>query len=142
MRSTLLVILQSIAMLGLAWTGALLPPNLPLAALQLAAIALMVWTFALLGVGRFNVRPEVHARARLVVRGPYRWVRHPTYLATLALMLAWLLGRFTGAGLACWLALLAVVRAKVPIEERALAARFPEYAEYCRRTARLFPGVW
>ena len=142
MRSKLLVILQFAAMAGLAWTGALVPPNLPLALLQFAAFALMAWTSALLGVGRFNVRPEVNARARLVVRGPYRLVRHPMYASVLALALAWLLGRFTWTGLACWVALVAVALGKMSIEEKALAARFPEYEGYRRRTARLIPGVW
>lgn len=141
-RSTLLLALQFAAMIGVAVTGVVVPPNLPLAALQLAAFGLMGWTFALLGVGRFNARPEVHARARLVVAGPYRVIRHPMYVAVLALALAWLLGRFTWPGLACWIALLAVALAKMPIEERALAARFPEYEEYRRRTARLLPGLF
>lgn len=142
MRSRILVVLQFAAMAGVAWTGAVVPPNPPLAALQIAAFVLMGWTFALLGIGRFNARPEVHARARLVLGGPYRVVRHPMYVAVLALTLGWLLGRFTWTGLACWLALCAVALAKMPMEEKALAARFPEYADYRLRTARLIPGVW
>lgn len=142
MRSRILVALQFAAMAGVAWTGAVVPPNLALAALQVAAFALMGWTFALLGIGRFNARPEVHERARLVVDGPYRLVRHPMYVAVLGLNLAWLIGRFTWPGLACWVGLFAVALAKMRIEEAALAARFPEYGEYRRRTARLLPGVW
>ncbi|MCC7518332.1 MAG: isoprenylcysteine carboxylmethyltransferase family protein [Verrucomicrobiae bacterium] len=141
-RSKILVALQWIAMLGLAGTGAVVPTNLPLATLQLAAFALMFWTFALLGIGRFNVSPEVNARARLVVRGPYRVVRHPMYVSVFALMLAWLLGRFTWTGLACGITLVVIALQKMTLEEEALAVRFPEYEGYLRHTARLIPGIW
>ena len=41
-----------------------------------------------------------------------------------------------------WLALLAVLLAKLQREERFLRAHFPGYADYARATARLVPGVW
>lgn len=141
-RGRWLVALQFAALVGIAFTGAVLPPNLPIGVLQFAAFTLMGWTITLLGIGRFNARPEVHSRARLVVTGPYRVVRHPMYAAVLTLAFAWLLGRFTWSGLVCWAALFAVAFAKMQIEEQALAVRFPEYATYRRRTARLLPGVF
>lgn len=80
--------------------------------------------------------------AVLVERGPYRSIRHPMYLAELAMAfgLPLLLG-------ACWtlglsLVFAAVVLHRIGIEEDALAARLPDYPAYAARTARLVPHVY
>ncbi len=64
-------------------------------ALALCAIALFVWgALALRNLDLFGTRAiKAHARgvedqsALFIIRGPYRWVRHPWYLA--AIMLFW-----------------------------------------------------
>jgi len=76
----------------------------------------------------------------LVTGGVYRFVRHPLYAS-----LIWM---FIGAALVFqnWAALLVTVLIFVPamvyrgkLEERALIAQFPDYAEYRDRTGMLFP---
>ena len=75
----------------------------------------------------------------LIRHGPYRYVRHPMYLAVL------LFGTGVAIGFAdAWrwgvLALLAVVlHFKARFEERALLALHPDYADYMRRTPALIP---
>jgi protein-S-isoprenylcysteine O-methyltransferase Ste14 len=80
--------------------------------------------------------------AVLIERGPYRRLRHPMYLAELAMAF--------GAPLllAAWWTLavsllfaLAVVR-RIGVEERALAERLPDYPTYASRTSRLIPHVY
>jgi protein-S-isoprenylcysteine O-methyltransferase Ste14 len=79
----------------------------------------------------------------LITSGPYRWVRHPIYsgmvLALFGTALA--IGQprgFIGAGLI----LLGFV-IKLLGEEARMRDTFPlEYDAYCRRTARLIPGVF
>jgi protein-S-isoprenylcysteine O-methyltransferase Ste14 len=79
----------------------------------------------------------------LIQSGPYRWVRHPIYsgmvLALFGTALA--IGEprgFIGAGLI----LLGFV-VKLLVEEARMRDTFPrEYDNYCRRTARLIPGVF
>lgn len=80
--------------------------------------------------------------ARLVDRGFYAGIRHPMYLAEIAMAVGiplelgarWML--LVAAGF-----VLAVLR-RIPIEERALAERFPDYASYASRTSRLIPHVY
>lgn len=94
----------------------------PMLALVVAAQALRWWCIAALGP-RWNTRVIVVRDLPLVVRGPYRWLRHPNYVAVVvegfALPLvhtAWITAlAFTvlNAGL-----LLAV---RIPCENRALA---------------------
>lgn len=111
-----------------------------------------LWTavvFALAGVaaiaslarlGRsFAVFPS---RRALVERGPYRFVRHPIYLAEATMVVASALAAATA--LAALLAALAVglVMLRIAVEERFLA-RHGDYGAYAARVRwRLLPGVW
>jgi len=79
----------------------------------------------------------------VVDRGPYRWVRHPSYAGLIAV--------FAGlGGLDNWaaLALLAVVPTvgllvRIRFEERALLDGLGEpYRRFAAGRPRLFPGVW
>jgi protein-S-isoprenylcysteine O-methyltransferase Ste14 len=92
--------------------------------------------------GNFNVRPELKDSARLVTEGIYAHVRHPMYLSVLLLMAAALAADPRLWRIALWAALLAVLIAKARREEGYLRARFPQYAEYMQRTARLLPRIY
>jgi len=107
----------------------------------IVAAALIIWTFHTLG---HNLTDTVVTRrsAMLVTSGPYRWVRHPFYLAFALAVIAnslvtsnWFLA-VTGT---C--AFLAIV-ARTRIEERNLVARFGgDYEEYMARTGRFLPWL-
>lgn len=102
---------------------------------------LMCWTLSSLGK---NLTDTVVIRtdATLVTVGPYRWVRHPFYVATALLMASatvmaanWLIG----LGSAIVLTLLAV---RTPKEEQMLLERFgQQYRDYMKRTGRFFPKL-
>ncbi|MEX1078282.1 MAG: isoprenylcysteine carboxyl methyltransferase family protein [Homoserinimonas sp.] len=95
----------------------------PMLALVVLSQALRYWCIASLG-RQWNTRVIVVPGAGLVTRGPYRWLRHPNYLAVViegfALPLV-----FTS-----WVTALAftvlnavlLLRFRIPVEERALAA--------------------
>jgi len=92
--------------------------------------------------GNFNIQPEPKAGARLVTAGIYRWIRHPMYCAVLLAMLATVFTAPRPWRWTLWLALLAVLVAKLLREERYLLQRFPTYAPYRHRTWRLVPWLW
>lgn len=116
--------------LGLRWTG------LPLG---LFAVALVFWTFQNLGR---NLTDTVVTRKEhtLVTTGPYRWVRHPFYVAFATLAAAntlltanWYVG-LSGA------AVLALLMVRTRTEEEHLVARFGDaYRRYRERTGMFFP---
>ena len=93
----------------------------PMLALALGAQALRYWAIATLGP-RWNVRVIVVPGLPVVTGGPYRWLRHPNYLAVVlefvALPLlhgAWLTA-LSFSALNAWL-----LRVRIGVEERALA---------------------
>lgn len=112
------------------------------AALGLLNIVFLGWTLRTLGK---NLTDTVVTREKhsLVVAGPYRYVRHPFYLAILGaatglslLAANWLLLAF---GVATFILLLI----RSPIEERALEARFGQaYRDYRARTGAIVPRLW
>lgn len=148
-RSGLLVLVGLIAAIylafGLSLAGiAVLPGWLfyPGIALMFGGIFLRQWSVALLG-GFFSALVSVQEGQTIIRKGPYRYVRHPSY--TGAIMI------FTGIGLAIlsWGAVLVLLLAscivygyRIHVEEKALVAKFgDEYVRYMAETKMLVPGV-
>ena len=104
------------------------------------ATALRLWVIATLGRD-WNVRGRVHADLTVVDRGPYRYVRHPNYVAV-ALELAAL--PLAGSAPLSALALSAgnalVLTPRIRAEE-ALLARIPGYAARMGARPRFVPRV-
>ena len=121
------------------------PVLLELAALTglLAAVGLRLWVIACLGPA-WNVKALVPERMEVVTRGPYRWVRHPNYVAVIlefaALPVA--VGAYPEA-LLLSLANAAVLVPRIRAEE-ALLDRVPGYREAFAGVPRLLPdpGRW
>jgi protein-S-isoprenylcysteine O-methyltransferase len=125
--------------------GPLGPPE-PLAfayPLVLVGIAVRAWAILTLGP-LFTYVVTVQPGHELVRRGPYRWVRHPSYTGGFLSILG-----VTVAG-DHWLALLLVLvlvppafALRVRAEEHVLSERFgAEFQEYATRTWRFLPGIY
>jgi protein-S-isoprenylcysteine O-methyltransferase Ste14 len=113
------------------------------AALAIAAgVALGAWALTANRPGNFNVRPLPREGGRLATTGPYRWVRHPMYAAVLLVTLGGCIAFGGGWRWLAWLALSGVLHAKAGLEEQAMAAHHPDYADYAARTKRIVPFVW
>ena len=110
--------------------------------LELLGIALGAWAVGTMKPRHVHPLPQPHRDARLVTRGPYRWIRHPMYAAVLMITLALVVDQPRPARLVAWLLLAADLCAKMRYEETLLARRFPEYASYRKRTKRLIPFVY
>lgn len=96
-----------------------------------------VWSF--LGL-RQLVQPAEQGDQKLVVRGLYRWVRHPLYTAGLAFI--WFTPLMTLNLLALNIGLTAYLVIGAYFEERKLLREFgAAYADYQRSTPMLLPGL-
>lgn len=106
-------------------------------ALILAGTAGSVWAVSHLS-SCLSVVPQARG---LVDSGPYRFVRHPLYLAELVAVGGFALRGGHWPHLAVALSLLALQLYRAGHEERLLAAAVPGYTEYLTRTWRIVPGV-
>ena len=115
-------------------------PAWPAGGLVLVVLGACLSLASLLSLGRgFGVRPALRD---LVTRGPYRFVRHPMYLAYVLADIGYNLQEWNSGTVllvaAGWASLLYRIRA----EERILSqdAGWPNYSALVRR--RLVPGLW
>jgi len=93
----------------------------PMLSLVVAAQALRWWCVATLG-HQWNTRVIVVPDLPLVTSGPYRWLRHPNYVAVVVEVAALpLVHTAWVTALAFTLANAAVLSVRIPVEERALA---------------------
>ena len=100
-----------------------------------------IWGVLTLGPNR-TPNPTPKPGAELVKEGPYRWLRHPLYSSVMAASLGWGLLWGSPASLAATGLLCGFLDAKARLEERLLAERFSDYAEYRQRTWRFAPGIY
>lgn len=106
-----------------------------------AATGLRWWSISSLGA-EWNVRAAVPKDLRPVTTGPYRWIRHPNYLAVILEFAA--LPMAGGAWIsALGLSILdgAVLLDRISAEE-ALLFKAPGYAETFSGKARFIPGIF
>jgi protein-S-isoprenylcysteine O-methyltransferase Ste14 len=96
-------------------------------------------------LGRFfTYDVAISTGQRVIEAGPYRWLRHPSYLGSIIAEIGF------GMTMTNWLALLlpalcigAAYAYRIPIEERALVQGLgTPYREYMRHTWRLIPFVY
>lgn len=113
--------------------------------LSLFCLGIAVRTWAILALGRlFTVDVAILEGHRLVVTGPYRWLRHPSYSGVMAVVLGLGILSQHAIALACITAtaLFALVR-RIRVEERVLAETFgPEWEAHRARTWNLVPFLW
>ena len=96
--------------------------------------------YALMRLGRsFSMMAEAR---RLVTSGPYRFVRHPLYLAEQLAIIGISMQFFSLSTAFVLVVQIAFQLRRMYNEEAVLAESFPEYAAYQQRTARLQPGIY
>lgn len=129
------------------WRGAALPHQqlLSVAGLLLFTIGITVRWWAIITLGRFfTVDVQIATDHQLVERGPFRFVRHPSYTGVLLAFVGFALS------LANWAAMLLIIvpifcafLRRMSVEEQALSrALGDDYVGYMRRTKRLLPGLY
>jgi protein-S-isoprenylcysteine O-methyltransferase Ste14 len=102
--------------------------------IMLAGLGLGYWAGRTLG-SSLTPYPLPSAKATLVERGPYRFARHPIYVAGLLVFLGY--GCISSVPATAVVPLLAVLwHFKAGVEERHLTERFPGYDDYRHRVRR------
>jgi protein-S-isoprenylcysteine O-methyltransferase Ste14 len=109
--------------------------------LGLLAVVLTAWTLQALGD---NLTDTVAVRENhtLITTGPYRWVRHPYYVAFLLLVCSVSLLAANWWLAVCGLTVFLLLLVRVPREERELEKRFgDQYRRYREKTNGVLPRL-
>lgn len=124
--------------------------GVPLAVFEYVGLVLLLcglalrWT-AVITLGRlFTANVAVHEGQRVVRTGVYRHVRHPAYSGLLLAFVG------LGVGFGNWLSVVLIfapialaLSYRIKVEEAALLEGLgAEYADYCKVTKRLIPGIY
>ncbi len=128
----------------LAWASLQLPTGLRLVGAFLALLALVwfLWIHFSLG-SNFSFKLQIKDSQKLIINGPYHFIRHPMYSAFYVLHIAvffltanWFIG-------VTWLAgLTVIILLRVKKEEAMLLAKFgDQYSSYMQRTGRFLPRL-
>jgi protein-S-isoprenylcysteine O-methyltransferase Ste14 len=108
------------------------------AALSGAGLLVSVWTFLAfpsIGTGHYVAEGQV-----LVSRGPYAWVRHPTYLGVLLLWFGLAISFRSFPVLVTSVFYAAVYQRYARREEQMMSAAFGDaYSRYCAQVGRFLP---
>jgi protein-S-isoprenylcysteine O-methyltransferase Ste14 len=113
-------------------------PNLASTVCVLTGMAMVLVTIRHLGRS-FSIVPQAHS---VVQTGPYRWIRHPLYLAEEIAVLGVVLQYLTPVTVLIFVAHIGVQIARILYEENLLRRNFPEYASYEANRWRLIPFLW
>ncbi|MCM3569791.1 isoprenylcysteine carboxylmethyltransferase family protein [Neobacillus mesonae] len=123
----------------------IVPPTLSYAGtfIIIIGICIRLWAVAVLG-RHFSLVVSVDAEQKIIQKGPFRVIRHPSYTGELL--------SFIGIGLAfhTWVGSLIMVGFfiivfgyRMRIEEKALMESFPDdYPRYIQKTSKIIPFVW
>jgi protein-S-isoprenylcysteine O-methyltransferase len=114
-------------------------------AVGLFAAGLILRWWAIITLGRFfTVDVTIEQDHQLVERGPFRWVRHPSYTGVLVAFIGWALTWRNWAVMAVVLVPIFIAFwRRMNVEENALrGALGARYEEYIKRTKRLVPGLY
>ncbi len=112
-------------------------------ALIWAGVSLRFWSVYLLG-RFFTTFVMTHDDQTVIESGPYKYIRHPSYLGAMAALIGLGLGSGNYLTLLCLATIpLAGLVVRITVEEKALVGALGQaYADYMTRTARLLPGIW
>jgi protein-S-isoprenylcysteine O-methyltransferase Ste14 len=107
---------------------------------QLLAVALSIWARRSFQGGQFSINAEP-AQGTLLLTGPYQVIRHPMYTSAMLLVWSSILGHLSIINVVIGLIVTGVIAVRIVTEEQFLQARYPDYAEYSRKTKRIIPFI-
>ena len=111
--------------------------------LMLGGIVFRQWAIWILG-RFFSTRVRIVSDHRIVMEGPYGFLRHPSYTGMLMILIGLGLASRTWLGTVIILAMFSlVIGYRIKVEENALKTEFgAAYFEYGKRTKRLIPFLF
>lgn len=137
-KSAILVILQIAIMVYLIGFNKPISSGFGLI-VQVFGILVGIWAILAVKIGNFNIQPEVKSDL-LIVKGPYKWIRNPMYLALILFYSPIVLINNSLINIILFIILIMVLTLKILMEEKLLRQKFGEdYLNYKSKTKRVIP---
>jgi protein-S-isoprenylcysteine O-methyltransferase Ste14 len=141
-KSYILVTIQFGCLAGLLLTGPLLTLNLMEICIGFLSVLLGIWAVVSMHKSKLSVFPTLKEGAVIITNGPYRFIRHPMYLAVIFFALSMLLENMSLIRIAIWVLLVFNLLIKIEFEEKILCKEFKEYEKYSIKTRKLLPFIY
>jgi protein-S-isoprenylcysteine O-methyltransferase Ste14 len=131
--SILGLIIMVAGVVGLLRIGVLFSAQPVAIALQVLAVALLIWARVTFGLRSFHPAANL-TEGGLVTSGPYRYIRHPIYTAACLFGWASIITHPSFASVAFGVLLFLGSLTRMLAEERLVRQRYPQYLEYSKTT--------
>ena len=141
-KSYLLIFIQFMCFAYFLFYENLLVNN-ALIIVQIIGFSLSVWAVLIMGIGNFNIQPEVKKNAKFIRKGPYKLIRNPMYAGLILFFATYIISEFSFFSLAVYIILIVVFLSKIAMEESFLSKKFGfQYEKYKKETHRLIPYIY
>ena len=134
-------VLMVVGLLGLYRINALFSRSPAVIAAQIVAFLLMVWARLAFGSRSFHASADPTSGG-LVTSGPYRFIRHPIYTAANLFTWAAVVAHPSPMSVLFGACVLSGAIVRMLLEERLIAATYPEYRQYAATTKRMVPYLF
>lgn len=139
----LLVTIQLGSLAFLALSGKLMAGSVLGIGVEAFGVILGVIAIYVAGIHNVNIAPLPKEGGKLITTGPYRFIRHPMYLAQVVAFIPLVVTDYTPLRLAVIVALTIALLLKMPYEEKGLIGQFGEdYKTYKAKTKKVIPFIY
>ncbi len=142
MRSFVLTAIQYILLGWILYSNDWLVNNKYLKILQFVGLALGIWAIFVMRNSNLNITPSIRKGTKLITNGPYHFIRHPMYLSLLLVFLPMLTENYGTINLVVFGIFVVNLILKLEYEEQLLKEEFEAFADYSKRSWKLFPFVY
>lgn len=140
-RSTVFVVIQFACLIVIFFNVNLIPVNFVIGFGIVFFLILGIWAVTLMKFS-FNIAPDIPTGKELILKGPYKFIRHPMYTSVLGITIFLILNDFNYIRIIFFLILLINLLFKLNYEEKLLTSKFSEYTSYKKSTKRLIPYIY
>jgi len=131
--SSLLFLFVSAPMLSISGSGLLV---------EAAGVFLGLRAISIMRIGNFRIVPLIKVGGVLVTSGPYKYIRHPMYLAQVIVVAPLVVDYFSWVRFGVILILILDLLIKIQFEEKRLLNHFPDYDVYRKNSWKLIPFLY
>lgn len=140
-KSAVYVVIQITCLFIIFYKINLIPSNIFILVGLAFFLILGIWAVYTMNFS-FNIAPDISSNSKLIVKGPYKFIRHPMYTSVLGISFYLIMNDINYFRIIIFTILLINFIFKLDYEEKIITSKFPEYSEYKKTTKKLIPFLY